>query len=114
MLLGHATQTPQGRLQPPGERHEALPTLHHHRMAPARVGQRELVDPVGEGDLGNDHPEFVADGEVRQAHAPGRVFLRKVDLALGAIHGTPAPHSLAHHSLLPSRQQLRIWWVSFW
>ena len=34
-------------------------------------------------------PSSSQTAQVRQAQAPGRVFLREVDLALGAVHGAP-------------------------
>ena len=37
--------------------------------------------------------EFIADGEVRQTEPAGRVFLRKVDVALGAVQGSPLAHA---------------------
>ena len=93
VLLGDAAQAPQRRLQPGGQRNEALATLEHHRMAPARVGERELVDPVREGDAGDDHLEFVADGEVRQPESARRMLLREEDFALGAVHGAPLAYA---------------------
>ena len=55
--------------------------------------QRELVDPMWEGDAGDDHLELVADGEVRQPETARRVLLREEDLALGAMHGAPLAHA---------------------
>jgi hypothetical protein len=89
VFLGNAAQAPQRRLESGRQRDEALAPLEHHRMAPTRVGERELVDPVREGDAGDDHFEFVADGEVGQPEAARRMLLREEDLALGAVHGAP-------------------------
>ena len=62
-------------------------------MAPARVGERELVEPVWEGDAGDHDAELVADGEVRQPESAGRVLLREEDFALGAVHGSPLAYA---------------------
>lgn len=62
VFLGHAAQAPQCRLQPGGQCNEALAALEHDRVAPARVSERELVDPVRKGDAGDDDLELVADG----------------------------------------------------
>jgi hypothetical protein len=93
VLLGHATQAPQRRLQPGGQRDEALAANEHDRMAPAGVGERELVDPVGEGNASDDHAELVADGEVRQSESPGRVLLCEEDFAFWAVNGAPLAHA---------------------
>ena len=92
VLLGHAAQAPQRRLQPAGQSEEALAAFEHRRMAPARVRERELVEPVRERDAGDNYPELVADGEVRQPEPARRVLLREEDLALGAVHGAPLAH----------------------
>jgi len=43
VLLGRAAQAPQRGLQPGRQRQEALAVCDHDGMAPARVGERELV-----------------------------------------------------------------------
>src|SRR5450631_2637901 len=93
MLRGHTAQAPQRRLQPGGQRNEALAAFEHSRMAPARMGERELVDPVREGDAGDNYIELVADGEVRQPESAGRVLLREEDFALGAVHRAPLAYA---------------------
>ena len=46
MLGGHAARLPEGVLQPVGQGDEALATLDHLGMAPAREGEDEVVEPV--------------------------------------------------------------------
>jgi hypothetical protein len=53
-------------------------------MAPAAVGQGELVQPVWECQPAQAHIKLVSHGEVRQAQPTGRVLLGKVNLLLGA------------------------------
>lgn len=62
-------------------------------MAPAGVGERELVDPVREGDAGDDYLKLVADGEVGQPESARRMLLREEDFALGAVHGAPLAYA---------------------
>src|SRR5262245_17357709 len=62
-------------------------------MAPARMRERELVDPVWERDAGDNYLEFVADSEVRQSQAPRWVLLREEHLALGSMHGAPLAYT---------------------
>jgi hypothetical protein len=47
------------------------------------VRERELVQAVREGCAADQHGQRVADGEVGQAQPAGRVFLGKVDVAVG-------------------------------
>jgi hypothetical protein len=49
VFLRHATGHPQCVLQPCGQALEALAAQHHPCVAPAAVRQRELVQPVREG-----------------------------------------------------------------
>ena len=58
-------------------------------MAPAAVGQRELVQPVREGQPAQADVQLVSHGEVRQPEPSRRVLLREVDLALVAVLGPP-------------------------
>ena len=69
-------------------------------MTPARVGERELVQPVRERSPADLDAEFIADREVRQTEPAGRVFLREVDVALGAVQGTPLAHSRSTTTIL--------------
>ncbi len=101
VFLGHATQAPQRRLQPGGQRQEALAFGDDDGVPPARVRQCELVQPVIEGDAVDHDAEVVGDGEVRQAEPARRMLLRKEDVALGAVHGSPlsqAPLQRAQHA----------------
>ena len=72
-------------------------------MAPAAVGERELVQPVVEALAIDDDVEIVGDGEVRQPKPAWRMFLREVDLAFGTVHGPPLPQPTlqgAKHALV--------------
>ena len=89
MLLGHAAGHPQRVLQPCSQALEALAAQHHARMTPAAVGQRELVQPVREGQSAQADAQLVGHGEVRQPEPAGRVLLREVDLALEPVLGAP-------------------------
>ena len=93
MLLGRAAQAPQRGLQPGGQRQEALALCDHDGVAPARVGERKLVQPVIEGGTVDLDAEVIGDGEVRQPEPTRRMLLREEDFALGAVHGAPLAHA---------------------
>ena len=89
VLLRHAAGHPQRILQPRGQRLKALAAEHHAHMAPAAVGQGELVQPVRECQPAQAHIKLVGHGEVRQAQPAGRMLLGKVNLLLGAVLSPP-------------------------
>ena len=93
MLRRRAAERPQGALQPPGQRREALPAEHHVGVREAGAGQAEVVQPVVEGRAGDGDRQAVGIGEVRQSEPARRVRLAEHDLALGAVHGPPRPHA---------------------
>ena len=92
MLGRRAPEPPQRVLQPPGERHPALPAQHHLDVAPARVGERKLIEPVRERRPGDAHPQLVRIGEVGQPQAPRGVLLGEEDFAVLAFQRAPPAH----------------------
>lgn len=78
---------------------------HHPRMAPAAVGQRELVQPVREGQPAKADVQIVGHGEVRQPQPTWRVFLREVDLTLVAMLGSPLAYAALHDKMRKSRSE---------
>jgi hypothetical protein len=91
VLGGHAARLPERVLQPVREGDEALAALDHLGVLPAREGEGEVVEPVGERDAGDRHPEAAGVGEVGQAE-PGRgVRLREEHLLGRAGERPPVP-----------------------
>ena len=63
-----------------------------------------MVQAVSECHAGNLYAQLIGHGEVRDALASRRVFLRKVDLALVAVLGAPQAHAAlqgAQHTVVP-------------
>jgi hypothetical protein len=89
VLFGHTTSHPQRILHAVSQRLEALAAEHHADVAPAAVGQGELVQPVRERQATQADVELVGHREVRQSQTAGRVRLGEVDLALAAVLGAP-------------------------
>ena len=91
MFLGDTAQLPQRVLQPVRQRFEALAAEHHFDMAPSRVRQRELIQPMRQRARINQHAKFRAVGEITQAESPRWMRLRKIHLALGPVRRPPLP-----------------------
>ena len=103
VFLGHAAELPQRALQAGGQRNEALAAGDDHRMAPAGMGEHELVETMVESRAFHDDVELVGHGEVGQPQAAWRMLLREVDLAFGAVRGPPLPQAAlqgAKHALV--------------
>ena len=91
MLLGHSAQLPQRVLQPARQRLEAFAAEHHFDVAPSRVCERELIQPVWQRPSLNQHAESRAVGEITQAESTWRMRLREIDLVLSSVRRPPLP-----------------------
>ena len=89
VLLRGSAQLPQRRLQPLGQRREALAAEYHLGMAEAGPGQAEVIEHVVELLAGDGDAEFVHVGEVRQTDPAGLVALPEHHLLLGAVFCLP-------------------------
>ena len=88
VVLGHAADLPEAELQPLGQRLEALGETEGDRLD-VGVGQHEVEKEMREGCPGDGDRQFLHMGEVGLATLARLVDLRKDDVMVGAVEGTP-------------------------
>ena len=93
MLAGHATEAPEGILQPFRQGREALAAQHDLGMLPAAARQAKMVEPVQERLAGDGDAELAGIGEVGQAHTARRMILREEHLLIWPVTGPPGAHT---------------------
>ena len=99
-----AAKRPQRLLQAAAEGAERLAAHHHGGVLEAGVGQPEVVQQVPQRRAGDDAPQVVGGGEVRQPQASGRMDLREHHLLVGAVPGAPVAHAAFQRAAHPRRQ----------
>jgi hypothetical protein len=98
--LGHATQFPQGILDPFAQAGETLRKAHRH-VFPVRVGQHEVVQQVRERLPLDGHAQAVQVREVRRTQAARFVDLAEEHFLGRPVLGLPASHPPFHRPPLP-------------
>jgi len=93
MLAGHATEAPEGVLQPFRQGREALAAQHDLGMLPAAARQAKMVEPMRECLAGDGDAELAGVDEVGQAHTARRMILRKEHLLIRPVAGPPGAHT---------------------
>jgi len=92
MPLGHATQDPQGILQPRAEAGEALGETNGH-VLPIRVGQDKMIQQMLERLPREGHAQAGQVREIRSAQSSRLVPLREIDLFGRAVLCLPDPYA---------------------
>ena len=80
VLQRRPSQAPQGLLQPLCQGAERFPAQHHRDVAPAAVGEPEVVETVLKRLSGDRHRDVLELGEVRQTLPPRLLHLAEHDL----------------------------------
>ena len=86
--LGHAAQFPQRALESLLQGQEGL-SGNHLGIAPARVAQHQLEQPVAVGPPADGHSQGVAMGEVQLGLAAWRMLLGEVHFLNGPVERPP-------------------------
>ena len=92
MLRRHPTAKSESVLQSLGQSNKALTAVDHRHMAPARIGQAEVEQPVLQ-HLASDRDRRALDQrEIRDPQHPGPVLLQEHHLLRRPVQGPPLRH----------------------
>jgi hypothetical protein len=106
MLHRRPAELPQRVLQTLGQGGEALATEHDLGMFPSRIGESEVVDPMGQRFPGNGHAEIAGIEEIGEPLLARRMSLAEDHLPLFPVPGAPMPHAAFQRS--PCRHQIPV------
>jgi hypothetical protein len=93
MLVGNATQDPQGILQSLGKGHEAFTAENDMGMLETGEDQAEVIKHMLEGLTGDGHAGRPHVGEVGQAQAAWFVRLSEDHLPVGTVQRPPGSYA---------------------